>query len=132
MGFSSLEAGHLGGRFTAPARLLSTARQRHAYQYLDTPRASADVLKRELVPRVLAREPAKVIAHRVGSTPRTAKAWKNGDHLPQAAHMLMLARAYPEIGAAVRQWLDMHLNEEAAEAERLLRDVQSYLTRRDG
>lgn len=52
MGFSSLEAGHLGGRFTAPARLLSTARQR--------------------------------------------------------------------------------LNEEAAEAERLLRDVQSYLTRRDG
>ncbi len=46
--------------------------------------------------------------------------------------MLMLARAYPEIGAAVRQWLDMHLNEEAAEAERLLRDVQSYLTRRDG
>lgn len=45
MGFSSLEAGHLGGRFTAPARLLSTARQRHAYQYLDTPRASADVLK---------------------------------------------------------------------------------------
>lgn len=86
---------------------------------------------RELVPRVLADEPAKVIALRVGATPRAAKAWKNGDHLPQAAHMLMLARVYPEIGAAVRQWLDMHMHEEVAHAERLLRDVQSYLTRRD-
>lgn len=85
---------------------------------------------RELVPRVLANVPAKVIAIRVGSTPRTAKAWKLGEHLPQAHHMLMLARVYPEINAAVRQWLDMHLHEEVAEAERLLRDVQGYLTRR--
>ena len=125
--------GQLAGGFAASGRsfrVLNFSQRKQSAR--STPRANADVLKRELVPRVLAREPAKVIAHRVGSTPRTAKAWKNGDHLPQAAHMLMLARAYPEIGAAVRQWLDMHLNEEAAEAERLLRDVQSYLTRRDG
>lgn len=65
---------------------------------------------------------------------RTLARVKDSPVRPYSRHrfMLMLARAYPEIGAAVRQWLDMHLNEEAAEAERLLRDVQSYLTRRDG
>jgi len=85
---------------------------------------------REPLPRALKGEPAKVIALKSGATPRTAKAWKGGDNLPQAHHMLMLAKAYPEIGAAVRQWLDSHVAEEPAEAERLLREIQGFLSRR--
>ena len=58
---------------------------------------------RAIIPRVLQHEPCKIIAFKAGAFPRTAKAWKNGDHLPQAHHMLMLERAYPEIAAEMRR-----------------------------
>jgi hypothetical protein len=58
---------------------------------------------REILPRVLAHEPCKIIAFKAGALPRTAKAWKRGDHLPQAHHMLMLERAYPELAAEMRR-----------------------------
>lgn len=58
---------------------------------------------RAILPRVLQHESAKIIAFKAGALPRTAKAWKQGDHLPQAHHMLMLERAYPELASEMRR-----------------------------
>jgi hypothetical protein len=83
----------------------------------------------ELVPQTLEREPAKVIALKIGTTPKAARNWKERENKPTVPHFIMLARQYPEIGAAVRRWLDMEQNHDP-EAAQLLNMVAVYLQRR--
>lgn len=83
----------------------------------------------EIIPQALQREPCKVIALKVGTTPRAAENWKQGDNCPTVPHFMMLAREYPELRAAVRRWLELEENHDP-EAARLLNQIQTYLQRR--
>lgn len=69
---------------------------------------------REAIPRVLRREPAKVIALHVGVTERTAENWSSAKNLPNAPSLLALAREYPELRRLVIAWLDAHDADEIA------------------
>lgn len=61
---------------------------------------------RDIVPRVTARQSAKVIAFNAGATQRTAENWQAGLNLPQGPHLIMLARQFPELRSKVLEWLD--------------------------
>lgn len=86
---------------------------------------------REIVPELLRREQrsAKVIALRVGSTPRAVENWKQGDNGPQVPSFIMLAREIPELKAVVRRWLELE-EQHDPEAERLLNDLARYMQKR--
>ena len=58
---------------------------------------------REILPRILRGVPPKLIHKQTGATPRACKGWIDGDHLPQAHHMLMIERAYPELASEMRR-----------------------------
>lgn len=81
---------------------------------------------KELVPRTLQakREPAKVIALRVGSTPRAVEGWRNGYHGPTVPHFLALAQQYPEIRAFIAKHLGF---ENAPNAKATLESIRKML-----
>ncbi len=58
---------------------------------------------RAVLPHVLRNWPPKAIAKLVDATPRAAKAWKEGDCLPQAVHMTALEMALPEFAEEMRR-----------------------------
>lgn len=62
---------------------------------------------REAIPRVLSREPAKVVALLTGVTERTAENWCNAKNLPSAPSLMVLAREYPELRRMVLRWVDL-------------------------
>jgi hypothetical protein len=79
---------------------------------------------RELVPRALqTREPAKVIALRVGATPRAVEGWRNGYHGPTVPHFLALAQQHPEI----RAFIARHLGFDAPNAKATLESIKRMI-----
>lgn len=79
---------------------------------------------RDAVPRILRREPAKVIAFRAGVTERTAENWASAKNLPNAPSLLALAREYPELRDLVLRWLDTHDADEVAPDLAALRRIK--------
>lgn len=80
---------------------------------------------RELVPRALrgTQETAKVIALRVGATPRAVEGWRNGYHGPTVPHFLALAQQHPEI----RAFIARHLGFDAPNAKATLESIKRML-----
>lgn len=62
---------------------------------------------RTILPRVAAREPAKVIAFRTEATPRTVENWKTGEHLPSVPAFIEMAKHDPELRAWVLEQLSV-------------------------
>lgn len=60
---------------------------------------------RVLVVQAIANTPVAEVSRMTGAVPRTVKGWRHGEHLPGAAHLIMLARAFPQIREAVTVWL---------------------------
>jgi hypothetical protein len=85
---------------------------------------------RELLPRVIGRESAKVLAFRAGSTKRSAINWQNGDHLPSVPHFIALARQYPELKMKVLEWLEASTGENERDPAQVLNDIARLLQRR--
>ena len=85
---------------------------------------------RELVPRVLQQESAKVVAFRASATQRSADNWREGLNLPQVPHFLMLARQYPELRAKVLEWLDASTGEGATPPDAVLDQIAKLLAGR--
>lgn len=85
---------------------------------------------REFVPRVLAREPAKVVAFKGGATQRSAENWQGGACLPQVPHFFALARQYPELKAKALEWLDASTGESGEDPARVLDEIARLVNRR--
>lgn len=87
---------------------------------------------RQVVSSSIEGVPDKEIADATGATPRTAKAWRHGEHAPNAHHLLLLALDFPEIKAAIRRWIDLDPTDgdDAEEAQRLMADLQRLIARR--
>ena len=69
---------------------------------------NAAVIEREgapLIRQAAELQSAKVTADRVGATPRQVYNWREGECQPQWPYLIMLAREYPELRAAVGRWL---------------------------
>lgn len=62
---------------------------------------------RSFFPRVVSREPAKVVALRAEATPRTVENWRSGEHLPSVPAFLEMARHDPELRAWVLELLSV-------------------------
>lgn len=90
---------------------------------------------RRVVPEALTRqrESAKVIALRVGATPRAVENWRNGYHGPDVPHFIALAREIPELRAKVMEWMNA-ASEIDPDTDRLTieiaRLVQSHMGKR--
>ncbi|MBN9497836.1 MAG: hypothetical protein J0H39_13855 [Alphaproteobacteria bacterium] len=82
---------------------------------------------RDMIPRLLAREPAKVIAFKTAATPRSAANWQEGLHLPQVPHFIMLARQYPELRAKVLEWLDASTGDSGEDPSRVLNEIHRLI-----
>lgn len=82
---------------------------------------------RDMIPRMLAREPAKIIAFKATATPRTAANWQEGLNLPQVPHFIMLARQYPELRAKVLEWLDASTGDSGDDPSRVLNEIQKLI-----
>lgn len=87
---------------------------------------------REIVPQVLRQEPrtAKIIALRVGSTPRTVENWREGLNGPQVPQFIALAREIPALRQKVLEWLDASTGESGESPERLAADIARFLAER--
>lgn len=92
--------------------------------------AQIELEAREIVPRVIGREPAKVIAFKAGATPRAAQNWQAGDNLPSLPHFIALAKQYPELRAKVLEWLDAEQGENERDPMRVLHELQTLLQSR--
>ena len=79
----------LAGKFSPRARKIS---------------AHVESELRELVPRVLGRESAKVIAFHLGVPQRTAENWQAGLNLPNLPHFFALAELFPELRDKSLEW----------------------------
>lgn len=77
-----------------PRDTVNLSALRKTAEFLDAARA--------IVPDMLARESAKIIAFKTGATPRTVEGWKRGDHMPGLEHIGALIEAYPEFAAFMR------------------------------
>jgi hypothetical protein len=77
------------------------------------------------------RVPAKVIAAEVGVSDATAEAWRSGSTLPDAGNLIILARIYPEIAAAVRQLISLD-SELDPGAHAIFIQLQNYVRERAG
>jgi hypothetical protein len=60
-----------------------------------------------IVQKATMREPAKVVALRVGATPRQVYNWREGECQPRWPQFIALALEYPELRAAVARWLNL-------------------------
>jgi hypothetical protein len=85
---------------------------------------------REILPRVIGRECAKVLAFKAGSTKRSAVNWQNGDHLPSVPHFIALARQYPELKSKVLEWLEASTGENERDPAQVLNDIARLLQQR--
>ena len=85
---------------------------------------------REIMPRVLARESAKVIAFKANATERSAQNWQDGVNLPHVPHFLMLARQYPALRSKVLEWLEASQGESDQSPERMLDEIAKIMGRR--
>ena len=77
--------------------------------------AIRDDLK-ERIPRTVSRESAKVIALKVGTTPRCIENWRERESLPSVPAFIMLAKNDPELRAWVLHELDYEDDPERAMA----------------
>jgi hypothetical protein len=82
---------------------------------------------RELLPRVIGQECAKVIAFKAGSTRRSAANWQKGENLPTVPHFIALARQYPELRRKVLDWLDASTGDSGDDPSRLLDEIARFL-----
>ena len=80
---------------------------------------------RERIPRTVSREPAEVIALKVGTTPRCIENWRERESLPIVPAFIMLAKSDPELRAWVLAQLDY-----ANDPERAMAVIANHLARR--
>ena len=80
---------------------------------------------RERIPRTVSRESAKVIALKVGTTPRRIENWRERESLPSVPAFIMLAKNDPELRAWVLAQLDY-----ADDPERAMAVIANHLARR--
>lgn len=86
---------------------------------------------RAMVPVVTSREPAKIIAFKLGNIPvRTVQNWQRGMSLPGAAYWEALKDLFPEFRAKDREWAAQALGVDPLDELRLLQQVQTLLLQR--
>lgn len=93
-----------------------------AYDYNDYSTVVADALKRD--PR-----PAKVIALRIGATPRAVENWREGLNEPRGRMFFKLAMEVPELRGHALRWLDAD-NGNGEDPAKLLDQIQKLLQAR--
>lgn len=87
----------------------------------------------ELLPRLLQKEPAKVIAFKAGArSTRTAENWQAGINLPQVPAFLALASQLPELKAKVLEWLDASTGDAESDPQRVLDEIAKLMRGRIG
>lgn len=84
---------------------------------------------REIIPRVIGRECAKILAFKAGSTKRSAINWQNGEHLPSVPHFIALARQYPELKRKVLEWLEASTGDNERDPQQVLSEIARLLQR---
>jgi hypothetical protein len=70
-------------------------------------RVVPDALRRD-------RRSAKVIALKVGATPKAVEKWRQGESIPSAPYFFALALEVPELRSLVCQWLNLAPNDPRA------------------
>ena len=72
---------------------------------------------------------AKVIALKVGASPRTVENWRDGISLPQLPHFFALAMEIPELRKLALRWLDAD-NGNGDDPEKLADEIAKFLMER--
>ena len=81
---------------------------------------------RDELPRVLPREPAKILAFKAGVSKRTIDGIRRGEHVISAAALLELARAYPPVKSLVMRLIGA----EPGDDTRILQQIADMVTKR--
>lgn len=85
---------------------------------------------RELVPRVLANESAKVIAFKLGCPQRTVENWKARQCIPNAPHWKALCDLFPELRDKDLEWTAAQFGLDPLDETRLFQELQMFMLRR--
>lgn len=87
---------------------------------------------REFVPQIVRQsgETAKVIALFAETTPRTVENWGDGQCLPSAPRLIVLAAKYPALRQKVNEWMDAISGESGDDPRKILHDVYHMLAER--
>lgn len=84
-----------------------------------------------MLPRVLNRESAKVIAFKLGNLPvRTVQNWQRGINSPSQAHWIALRDLFPELRDKDMEWMAETLGVDPLDETRLFQELQMFLLRR--
>ncbi len=86
----------------------------------------------ELLPRLLRRRgpPAKLLAFRLGTTPRAVQNWAAGEHIPSMPAAIMLAREIPEFRVKMLEWLEASEGEIERDPTVILGEIHELLRQR--
>lgn len=84
---------------------------------------------REFLPHVVRNSghTAKVIALFTESTPRTVENWEQGQNLPSAPKLIVLAARYPELRQKLNEWMDAITGESGVDPARVLNEIERLL-----
>lgn len=91
----------------------------------------AELELRARIAQRLAPVPDKTAAIETGLSARCIRDLKGESHEPRVSTLRALADRYPEIAAAVRAYFALDLDADP-EAQRLLADIMTYVSRRGG
>lgn len=83
----------------------------------------ADALKRD--PR-----PAKVIALRIGATPRAVENWRDGLNEPRGRMFFKLAKEIPELKKIALRWLEADNGDSGEDPQRLAQEIAQFIIER--
>lgn len=81
-------------------------------------------------PALMPREPAKVIALKIGATPRCIHGLRQGEHIPRADLMIALAREYPLIRRRLIELMDAEMGESGVDPQLVLDEIAKLVHRR--
>lgn len=88
-------------------------------------------LKRELAPTLRrVSEPAKVIAFKVGNTPRAVEAHRQDEELPRLDVGLAYGRLYPEVKALYLKLMDAEMGESGEDPNVVLYEIQRMIAQK--
>lgn len=87
---------------------------------------------REFLPHVVRNSghTAKVIALFTESTPRTVENWSDGQNLPSAPKLIVLAARYPALRQQINAWMDAISGTSGDDPAKVLNDIQRMLSER--
>jgi hypothetical protein len=88
--------------------------------------SAAMAIRRALVdelPALMPREPAKVIALKIGTTPRCIHGLRQGEHVARADVLLALGKRYPAIRQKIMELMDAETGESGDDPSAVLSQI---------